>query len=191
MKTITIIRRALAVAALAALSGCLISEKPLLDTRNGRAAPLEPGLYRACEIEPGSDPDCKTMNVARDGSARYAFTLKEEGEDEEVTFARFRRIASGSWLAQLNGEEDEDYFYFLAENDGDDFVMAMVVCGDIPAATRKKLVASREMEVDDDATVCTAKSLRAVMSATKAYGAANPIESRSRIVYSKIEDKKD
>lgn len=187
--------RAFAFTAAAALGGCLISETPLLDARNGRATPIAPGLYQACEYDKdGGEPDCKPMEVSYNDKALYTFTLKEEGADaDDVTLARFRRIASGAWLSQLHGgeDDDEDYFYFIAETVGDDFVMAMVVCEDIPEATRKKYVARAEMEVDDEGSICTAKTLRAVTAATKAYRAANPVETRSRIVYSRVEEKKD
>lgn len=177
---------------LAALSGCLVSEEPLLDARSGRATPIAPGLYEACEIDADrSSHDCETMEVMRDDSALYSFILREDGEEEETTRARFRRLGSGAWLAQLYGDEDEDYFYFLAEAVAGDFVMAMIVCEDIPAATRAKYVGRGEMEVDESASACVVSSLRAAIAAAKAYRSAIPMESRSRIVYRKLAGAKE
>lgn len=180
------IYRLFAIAAGLALGGCLISEAPLLDAKNGRARPLDPGLYEACEHDgEGGEPECKEIDIRRDGAGLYG--LRAEGEDE-TTLARFRRIARGAFLAQLNGseDEDEDYFYFIGETAGEDFVMAMIVCEDIPEAVRAKYSARGEMEVDEDASTCVVNTLRAATAAAKAYRAATKPESRSRIVYRKL-----
>lgn len=183
------IYRLFAIAAGLALGGCLISEAQLLDAKNGRARPLDPGLYEACEHDgEGGEPDCKEIDISRNGAALYG--LRADGEDE-TTFARFRRIARGAFLAQLNGAEDEDYFYFLGEAAGEAFVMAMIVCEDIPEAVREKYSARGEMEIDEDASTCVAKTLGAATAAAKAYRAATTPESRSRIVYRKLSGAKD
>ena len=178
--------RLFAIAAGLALGGCLISEAPLLDAKNGRATPLDPGLYEACEFDgEGGEPECNEIDISRDGAALYALSAEDE---DETTFARFRRIARGAFLAQLNEAEDDDdeYFYFIGETAGEDFVMAMIVCEDIPEAVRAKYSARGEMEVDEDASTCVAKSLGAATAAAKAYRAATKPESRSRIVYRKL-----
>jgi hypothetical protein len=169
------------VAALA-LAGCLISEEPLLDTRNGRAAPLDSGMYDACEYDSG-EPECRKMDVRLGKAGLYEFRTEE---DDDLTYVRFRRIGRGVWLAQLIGEGDEDYFYFLSETTGDDFAMAMIVCGDIPEAVRAKYSARGEMKVDDDASVCEVKTLRAATASALAYRKATDPGTRSRIVYRKL-----
>lgn len=167
----------------AALGGCLISEKPLLDESNGRATPIAPGLYDACQYDGnGGEPDCKQMQVSLGDDGQYGFL--EEDEDE-TTFIRFRRISRMAWLAQLNGEDEDDYYYFLAETEGEDFVMAMVVCEDIPEKTRSKLVARKEMEIVDKGATCVAKTLHAAIAATNAYRKSTSPDKRSHIVYRK------
>lgn len=169
-----------------ALGGCLVSEEPLLDAKNGRAAPLVPGAYDACQYEAdGGEPDCRVMEVKRAKDARYEFY---DEEDEELTFIRFRRIGRGIWLAQLIGEDDEDYFYFVGERRNGDFVLTMIMCEDIPESVRAKYSARGEMEVDDDASVCEVKTLRAATASAKAYRTATTPESRSHIVYRKRAD---
>jgi len=178
--------RLFTIAAGLALGGCLISEAPLLDAKNGRAAPLDPGLYEACEHDgEGGEPECNRIDVSRDGAALYTFRAEDE---DETTFARFRRLARGAWLTQLSGEEDEDYFYFLGETAGDDFVMAMIVCEAIPEAVRAKYSARGEMEVDEGkyASTCVAKTLRAAIAGAKAFRSATAPESRLHTVYRKL-----
>lgn len=179
------IDRLFAIAAGLALGGCLISEAPLLDAKNGRARPLDPGLYEACEHDgEGGEPECKEIDISRDGAALYALSAEDE---DETTLARFRRIARGAFLAQLNeAEDDDEYFYFIGETAGEDFVMAMIVCEDIPEAVRAKYSARGEMEVDEDASTCVVNTLGAATAAAKAYRAATTPESRSRIVYRKL-----
>jgi hypothetical protein len=178
-----IIGHAAALAATLTLSACLISETPLLDAMNGKATPLDPGDYNACSVEEeGGEPDCKAMKVSRDETALYRFDAADE---DEPTFARFRKIGTGAWVAQLSSEDDGSYFYFLSEAHGDEFVMALIDCEDIPKAVRDRYVKRGQMEVEDDATACNAKALAAVTGSAKAFRKAAPISTRARIIYTK------
>lgn len=170
------------------LAGCLISKEPLLDARNGRAMPLDPGIYDACQFDDQSgEPDCRNMDVRRAKGGIYEFRSEDENADaDELIYARFRRIAHGVWLAQLIGQDDEDYFYFLAETVGDGFAMAMIVCGDIPEAVRAKYSARGEMKVDHDASTCEVNTLRAATASALAYREATDPEKRDRTVYRKL-----
>lgn len=170
-------------AASLALSACLISEEPLLDQRTGRATPFEPGSYRACEIEKDHEPDCRTAAISRDETRLYRFAV---GGEDDVTFMRFRRLAKSAWLAQIYGEDDEDYFYFLAEREGEDIALTMVVCEGVAENVRERYVARGEMEVDDNATTCTAKSLSAVMASAQAFRDAGKPGADGKMVYTRL-----
>lgn len=175
--------RVLAAALALALAGCLISKEPLLDAKNGRAMPLDPGVYDACQFDDGSaEPECHTMDIRRAEGGLYEF---RSDDDDDLVYGRFRRIARGVWLAQLIGQDDEDYFYFLAETAGDSFAMAMIVCDDIPETVRAKYSARGEMKVDDDASTCEVTTLRAATASALAYRKATDPETRSRTVYRK------
>lgn len=172
-----------AAAACLALSACLISEEPLLDAANGNATPIADGDYVACQTgEEQSEPDCKATAISHDDTGLYRFVV--EGEDE-VTLLRFRKLALKAWTAQLSGEDDDDYFYFIAKSGAAAFSLTMIVCEDIPKSIRNKYVKRGEMDVDESASVCTAKSLRAVTASAKAYLGPKAPKAKSQIVYTK------
>lgn len=184
-----VLRLVLLSATAVLLGGCLISETALLDARNGRAAPLESGEYLACEHDgEGGAPDCRRMAIARDRSGLYALRAEDE---EQAVYARFRRIGRRAYLAQLIGEDDEDYFFFLGERKGGAFTLMMINCEDIPGDVRARYVARGEMTVDDSVTTCVATTLRAATASAKAYRAAAPLSSRPRVVYRRISDPLD
>lgn len=177
---------ALAACLAFALSGCLISDKALLDEQTARATPIAAGDYSACEYDSANgEPDCETLAVARDESGLYSMTPMGES-DNQTTYARYRRIGAGSWAAQLWGDPKEGYFYFLAQTKGEEFIMAMIQCGDLPKDLRDKYAARGEMEVDEQATTCSVKSLRAMTAAAKAFRDSAPISTRARIVYKRL-----
>ena len=183
-----VIRKFAVLLAALALGGCLISEEPLLDANNGRGRPLVPGLFEACDYsEDDEDADCKNVMVARDATGLYRL-LPEADPEDEALLVRFKRIARGAWLAQFRGEDDDDYFYFVGVAGESKFVLTMIQCEDLPAELRDKYVARGEMEVEDDYSVCMAKTLRAAKAAAKVYIGANPPPSRAKTIYKRLGD---
>jgi hypothetical protein len=180
-------RVAIACAASLALSACLTSDGLLFDSQNARARPFAAGVYDACQYEGRSEtPDCKRVAVEPDASGEYRFRPKDE---DEVTYARFRRAVRGAYAAQLWTEGDDDPFYFLTLVKGDEIVMSMIDCEGLPKAYRDKYVARGELEVDDDATVCTAKTPGAVVAAARAWLASDARRTGARIVYTRASDR--
>ena len=157
----TVLKFVTVLAATACLSGCLVSEQPLLNDANAKATPLAPGRYQAC----GEDNDCKPLNVSRDGAL---FSFEPQGED--ASLGRFRSLGRGSFLAQMWEEGDGSFFYFYAVKIKTGVKMSMVGCGDIGEKTRASLVKSGDLSVSDDGATCTAKTLKGAERATRDYG---------------------
>jgi hypothetical protein len=151
----------LAIAAAVALSGCLVSEQPLLNDANAKAKPLAPGRYEAC----GEDEDCKTLKITHEGAL---YSLEPAGED--TTMARFRALGGGAHVAQMWEEGDGSYFYFYVVKTKDGAKLSMVACDDVSEKTRARLVKSGDLEVSSDASTCTAKTLKGAERATRDYG---------------------
>ncbi|HXI88125.1 MAG TPA: hypothetical protein VNH64_11740 [Parvularculaceae bacterium] len=175
------------------LTGCLVSEKPLLDEHNGRATPIAAGDYNACKYydQNGGAPECSRAHVAFDKTGLYSIKIDDDGDDDDKPLSvRFRRLGGGAWLAQLGETSDTDNMYYIAEVEGDDFIMALINCEDLPEALRDKYVARGEMKVDTDATIhvttCTANTLGAVAAAAKAFRDGAPISMRARIVFRRL-----
>lgn len=155
-----IVRAGVAVAAAAALSGCLVSETPLLDDANAKATPLAAGTYEAC----GEDKDCKTMKVTLEGVV-YGF----EPADDKASLGRFRSLGGGAYLAQMWEEGDGSYFYFYARPTKSGAKLAMIGCDEIPASTRAGLVKSGDLKVSGDDTTCTALTLKGAEKAARGW----------------------
>lgn len=157
----TVLKWLVALTAAACLSGCLVSEQPLLSDANARATPLAPGRYQAC----GEDNDCKPLTVSRDGAL---FSFEPQGED--ASLGRFRPLGRGAFLAQMWEDGDGSFFYFYAVKTKSGAKMSMVGCGDISEKTRASLVKSGDLSVSDDGSTCTAKTLKGAERAARDYG---------------------
>ncbi|MGE0410056.1 MAG: hypothetical protein AB7P23_12445 [Amphiplicatus sp.] len=177
---------ALTVAAVAAglfLAGCLVSKTPLLDAKNARERPVGAGAYMACQVDADAEePDCQRteISIAEDGLHRFFMP-----EEDETSYIRFGRLAPGALLAQAYEADDDSYYYFLAEREGEGLALTLIACSEIPRRVRAKYQKRGEMTVDEDATVCDATTLGAVKAAAKAYRAAAP-KDRARVVYMPI-----
>lgn len=167
-----------AAAAALALSGCLVSERPLLSAANAKATPLAPGRYEAC----GEDKDCKMMNVTRE-SALY--TLDPDG-DEHASMARFRPLGRG-YLAQMWEDGDSAFYYFYAEKTKGGARLTMVTCPEISDGARKRLVKSKDLEISTDGSTCTAKTLKGAARAARDFVGRRTAESGWTVLTRKAE----
>lgn len=166
-----------------ALSACLTSDGPLFDAKNARATPFADGTYDACQYEEdAAAPDCKAMRIEHDGSGLYRLAPEDE---DEVTFARFKRASRGVYAAQLWGEDDDDPFYFLTTRNGAELTMSMIVCEDLPQAFRDRYSARGELVVEEGATTCVAKTAGAVVAAARAWLGTDARRTGSRLVYTR------
>ena len=156
-----IVRLAAACVAALALSGCLVSEEPLLSDANAGAAPIAPGRYQAC----GESDDCKALRVSVEGGV-YTF----EPEAEDASLGRFRPLGRDAYLAQMWEDGDHSYFYFYAVKTKTGAKLSMVSCADVSAATRARLTKSGDLAVSGDGTTCTAKTLKGAERAARDYG---------------------
>lgn len=171
---------AIAAAGLA-LSSCLTSEGLLFTQKNARALPLEAGVYESCQIEEAAAPDCKTMTVSHDASGLYRMAV--EGEDDDVTFARHKRIMRGAYATQLWGPDDDDPFYFLTTVKGEERVMSMIACEGLPKDFRERYVANGQMTVEESASACIAKTPGAIVAAARAWLGSDAHKTGPRIVF--------
>lgn len=156
----------LAGASAFALSGCLISELPVLDASNGRAKPLNDGVYIACPIsdEAGED-DCETLTVAYQDDRSYHFLA----EDEDPSVLRFRRVGRGGYAVQAKEDTDE-YAYYYGAGDASRMTLTWMMCQDLPDGVRSRLLENGDLETDsDEFEACQVKTVRGLMDAAKAY----------------------
>lgn len=153
-------RAMFAAAATLALTGCLVSDRPLLNDANAKAAPFEPGRYEVC----AEDNDCKTLKISRDGAL---FSFEPEGED--ATLGRFRPLGRDSFLAQMWEEGDGSYFYFYVVKTRVGAKLSMVACEDVSEKIRARLVRSGDLEVSSDTSTCTARTMKGAERAARDY----------------------
>lgn len=185
MKIRLFARLAAAVAGAGLLAGCLVSETPLLDETNGRAAPFEPGRYEVCskggEDDADEADDCVFADITRDETGQYRILADE---DDEAVLARFRRIERDVFLVQFRGEDDDDNFYLVGEPEGAGFVIGLIMCDEVSETFIDSYAKRGEIEVDTDfVTACAAKTLRAAEAVAKAWREATDPQQRSRMVF--------
>lgn len=151
------------LASCALLTGCLVSEEPVLDASNGRAKPLREGPYLMCPVNDEAD-ECQSMSVERDAEGLYSFVT----EGEAPTKMRFRRIGRRGYAVQ--SQEDDGYAYYYGAGDSRRFHMTMMMCPDLPAVLRARLLERGDLETEDgDFETCIVKSRNGLTAAAKAY----------------------
>jgi hypothetical protein len=157
--------RFVAVAALLAASGCLVSETPLFDAGNARSKPLKAGRYSVCSYSSDApdDSECNPADVSVDRSGLYKLTV-----EDDVVEARFRKVARGAWAAQFAEDGEESHYYFGARKDGV-FTLTMMWCENLPEELRNDLVDRGDLVVENDNKVCNISDARAVVAAARAY----------------------
>jgi hypothetical protein len=122
------------------LAGCFTTETPLFDASEAAAPPLQPGTYRAREIDQdGTFTDReKTVHIAIDGK-----TLVIEDPDPDypgsVNTARFLLtpfeggtfIAQGQKIDPISGAQEEARDYWIAEPVSNGIRMMAPECMDV------------------------------------------------------------
>ncbi len=145
------------------LSGCLVSEDPVLDANNGRATPLGPGAYVMCPVGEEAD-DCQLMEVSFDASRLYTFA----SEDEDPTEMRFRRVGHRGYAVQ--SREDDSYVYYYGSGGRHQFQLTMMMCADLPEALRLQLIERGDLETEnDDFETCMVKTRKGLTASASAY----------------------
>lgn len=159
----------------ALLTGCLVSEEPVLDGSNGRARPLSEGPHLMCPVDEADE--CQSMTVARDSTGLYSFVA----EDDAPTKMRFRRIGRRGYAAQ--SQEDDGYAYYYGAGDSRHFRLTMMMCPDLPAALRVRLIERGALETEDDNfETCIVKNRNGLTAAAKSYHRGE-VESEEEIAF--------
>jgi len=171
MKTLSAWLKAVISGGAILLTGCLVSEEPLLDASSGRAKPVRAGNYQMCSFSDGEpDGECE-MTAITIGPDRLYSMSESNGE---TNFLRFRKVGRRAYLVQLLGEdESEGFVYYLANTRRNAFTLTMMNCPDLPAAFRDEFIASGSMETEENGAVCAVSALDAVVSAAKLYASEN------------------
>ena len=167
MRSLSTFRKTTAIAFVLALSGCLVSEAPLLDASNGNATPVKPGAYVMCPVGEGDDgADCDEFTVTYDDTGLYR--LDKEGE--EPTDMRVRRVGRRGFAVQLLEDGDDAYLYYYGAGNSKRFRLTMMLCADLPEEMRAQLIEDGDLESDDeDFETCTVNTLKGVTASAKAY----------------------
>jgi hypothetical protein len=155
--------RRLCIAVLAALtlglSGCLVSERPLIAA--GDAAFPLPDRVSAERFKPGDNGwEHDTNETAYRAGASYVVT-HEDGEEMELTL---ERIAQNTFIAQTKAS-DGGYMYGLLVFDGGRIFEYNVDCSDFDAAESQRYGIVKKGDSDD----CTVTSTRGLAAAYIAY----------------------
>ncbi len=155
----------------AALSGCLVSDQPILDALNGKASPLNEGLYQVCTGSREDDSsECNVFSVTRDTSGSYTLAM----ENEAPAMMRFRRVARKAYAVQ--SAEDDSYTYYFGAGDSQRFLMTLMNCPDLPSALRARLIAKGDLSTEhDDFESCTVNTLKGLTASAKAYARGETI----------------
>lgn len=158
-------RSSAAVAALLMLGGCLVSETPVLDEKNGVARPFADGQYQICDGTGGAeDAECNVFSVTRDASGAYVFTMVGEDPAE----MRFRRVARNAYAVQ--SKEEDSYAYYFGAGDSRRFELTLMNCKSLPSGLRGRLIVRNDLATEhEDFEFCTVNTLRGLTSAAKAY----------------------
>ncbi len=162
MRSLQILKIGLAALAAGLLSGCLVSEEPVLDAATGKGRPFAQGQYTACDSETAED--CTLFAITRLDDGSYSLTA----EDEDPAIFRFRRIARDAYAVQ--SAEDDGYAYYYGAGDSSGFSLTMMLCQDLPETLRAKLIAKNDLSTQDqDFEVCTVETMKGLVAAAKAY----------------------
>lgn len=167
MRSLSAARKIAAIACVLALSGCLVSEDPLLDASNGNATPIDSGAYVMCPVGDEDDgADCEHFSITHDETGLYR--LDKDGE--EPTDMRVRRVGRRGFAVQLLEDDDDAYLYYYGAGNSQRFRLTMMLCADLPEELRAQLIEDGDLESDDDDfETCTVKTLKGVTTAAKAY----------------------
>lgn len=169
MRSLPFFRLSIALAAMLALGGCLVSDLPVLDARTGKARALSDGDYLACPLENGeiqAGDECDRLTVRREKDRSYSFINREE--DDDAAYLRFRRVGRAGYAVQSSESDGFVYYYGAGRDDG--VLLVMMNCPDLPSDLRAGLIARGDLEPDDEKfSVCKVKTLRGLTQAAKAY----------------------
>ncbi len=158
------------------LTGCLVSEEPVLDASNGRARPLGDGPHLMCPVNDETD-ECQSMTVERDSTGLYSLIV----EGEAPIKIRFRRIGRHGYAAQ--SQEDDGYAYYYGAGDRRLFRLTMMMCPDLPATLRTRLIERGDLETQDaNFETCIVKSRNGLTAAAKFYHRGD-VESEEEIAF--------
>ncbi len=177
MRSLTLAKTTLAGAGAILLSGCLVSEEPILDEASGAATPIKPGAYIMCPLdETPDDDDCENFVVSHDASGLYRF----EKEDEKPSLFRFRKIARRGFAVQSAEDDDDGYMYYYGRRVGKNFRLTMMMCQQLPTGLRDSLIAGGDLSSDDDDfEVCAVNTLNGLTAAAKAYHRGDIVSSEA------------
>ena len=165
MRSLSILKSVTLIAACAALSGCLVSEDPVLDAKTGRAKPIKAGAYVMCPLgEESDEDDCENFIVEVDADGLYRF-LKE---DEDPAEMRFRRVGRRGYAVQSH--ENDGYMYYYGAGTSKRFQMTMMLCADLTEKVRMRLIENGDLESEgDDFDTCVVNTVRGLTDAARAY----------------------
>lgn len=161
------VRYGLIAGAALALAGCLVSAKPILTAKNGKATPLAPGVYVMCPLSDEADADdCERLTVTVDAAGLYRF--QHSVDDDDYVTMRFRRIARESYGVQA--DEDDGYMYYFGRGDSDRFMLTMMMCSSLSEKTRDRLIARGDLTAqDDEFQMCEVNTLDGLKAAARDY----------------------
>ncbi|GJL94374.1 MAG: hypothetical protein DHS20C05_07790 [Hyphococcus sp.] len=165
-RSATVLKTALVALIIGAVSGCLVSETPVLDASNGAATPLGPGDYVSCPVDDeAEESDCEDLKISHDASGLYSAVTSS---DEAMEW-RFRRVARGGYAVQV--KESDGYAYYYGRMAGEALRMTFMQCPSLPADLRASLIRRGDLatEDEDDFETCAVNTVRGLSKSAKAY----------------------
>ncbi|MGH7125797.1 MAG: hypothetical protein ACREFI_15595 [Stellaceae bacterium] len=148
------VRIVLLAAVTLGLSGCLVSEGPLIAP--GEAAFPLPDRASAERFTPSGDNGWSHEAYDTAYRSGSAYIVKRENSDEEMPLT-LKRIAQNTFIAQTGGG-DGGYMYGLLVSEGNTLYEYDVDCADFDAAEMQRYGLIKK---DDDCTVTSAQGLAA------------------------------
>jgi hypothetical protein len=166
-------RIALPFALVLGLSGCLVSQAPLIAP--GEAAFPLPDGARAEHLTCGSEEPCETQGESTTRRSGAGYVLRNEGQDEEVEFL-LKAISRNAFIAQTKTEEG-GYLYGLLVVDGRTVNKYDVECQDFSSDDQQRYGLSPK-----DGDDCTVTSIEGLTSAYLAFLKRSPKPSEAYIL---------
>ncbi len=169
MRSLSLLKSSpLAFAALA-LSGCLVSETPILNAENGKARALKPGDYQMCPLSDDVTPDdCDPIRITKAND--YAIHMVNLDDASDVIELRFRRIARSAYAVQQWEVGDDGYMYYYGKGNAKSFVMTLMICSDLPDRLRADLISKGDLEPEDESfDSCVVETADGLVQSAKAY----------------------
>ncbi|MEL6369743.1 MAG: hypothetical protein AAFY84_08385 [Pseudomonadota bacterium] len=145
----------LAVAAIV-LTGCFVSEQPILTEKNARALAFKAGPLLVCPYVKGElDGDCKPGLATNTPNRAMLLAI----EKDQTYALRFQSIRRNMWIGQMSPlNQEEGHIYLLARKSRTYLSLGVLACNETDPDLVARLVSEGSLKKADNEYVCKIES---------------------------------